>query len=449
DCKSGETCVVEVNDFYFSETFDAHASEGWIFVGWKLGSRYFCQNSESVCHLSNKGLGQYEAIKTIVESDETFYLEPEFVKRTPLDEALSNVQDETLRACLQKVSAPRRYAEQIRTVNCYADSSDFSTVASLQGIEAFVRIEHLVLGGAASLEDLTPLSGLSRLQGLVLRLKSNSFNAAALSELRLLTELDLYFGGAFSIQYSSAPDLSEIGSLKSLRFLTLSTALGRGKIDASSLNGLNNLEYLDLRKIKDNDISPLAGLRNLKILHLDGNEISDIRALAGLDNLEHLDLHSNKIDDIGPLAGLNNLESLDLHNNEIDDIGPLAEIDSIPRLYLQNNLIQDASPLRQHYPLSLDTSFGLGIDVSYYGAAFGLPDAPFGVSLDISNNPIINIGDALDGIRAGAIFLIDVPLMCQEYSRLVEKYDSRAIITKRETDGYASYYIYKIPLRCI
>ena len=153
DCDSGKTCVVEVNDFHFAETFDAHAAEGWIFIGWKLGQKQLCQRSESVCHLSNKGLENHEAIAAMVESDETFYLEPEFVKGTPFNEALANVQDENLRACLNKVPPPRRYAEQIRNVDCF----DYRyATGSVQGIEAFPRIERLSLLDNGPLTDLLP-----------------------------------------------------------------------------------------------------------------------------------------------------------------------------------------------------------------------------------------------------------------------------------------------------
>ena len=111
-CGSGKTCVVEVNDFHFADTFYARADEGWMFIGWKLGSGYLCQRSERVCHLSAKGLGQYEAISAIVESDETFFLEPEFVKATPYDEALANVRDEELRSCLKSFRWDKYYNGQ-------------------------------------------------------------------------------------------------------------------------------------------------------------------------------------------------------------------------------------------------------------------------------------------------------------------------------------------------
>jgi hypothetical protein len=215
---------------------------------------------------------------------------------------------------------------------------------------------------------------------------------------------------------------------------------------------MTSLENLYLSYNQISDIGPLVRLKKLESLYLSHNQINEVGPpLDGLTDLKYLSLDSNQINDISALTGLKKLESLYLHNNQISDIGPLAQIDSIPRLYLQNNLIQDASPLKQHYPLTLDPSFGSGFDLSdYSGWITGFGDVGnVGVSLDLSNNPITSIGDALDGIRAGVIFLIDVPLMCKEYPRLVEQYDSRAIITDREFDSFGYEYWYELPERCL
>jgi Leucine-rich repeat (LRR) protein len=362
DCDSGKTCVVEVNDFHFAETFDAHADEGWIFIGWKFSRGYLCGRSESVCHMSNKGLGQYEAISAIVESDEIFYLEPEFVKGTPFDEALANVQDEELRACLQRVSRPRRYAEQVRYVSCgiewFFGGSD--TVGSLQGIEAFAGIEYLSLVGNGSLTDLQPLGKLSRLQHLsfyVSSSESTSFNTAPLGELKLLDHLDLMMtapnpdltgmGNLKRLKElnlrANSPDLSGIGSLESLRKLDLS--LSRYISDISPLAGMTKLETLDLSGNAISNISPLAGMTKLETLGLSNNQISDIRPLAGLTQLESLKLRSNPISDIEPLAGLTQLQYLDLYENEISDIEPLAGLTQLQYLDLYVNEISDIRPL--------------------------------------------------------------------------------------------------------
>ena len=65
----------------------------------------------------------------------------------------------------------------------------------------------------------------------------------------------------------------------------------------SALNGLTNLETLDLRVINGgselSDISPLSKLTNLRTLILWNNSINDISALSGLTNLEYLDLVIN------------------------------------------------------------------------------------------------------------------------------------------------------------
>jgi hypothetical protein len=93
-CASGEICVVEVNDFYFSEDFKAEPWQGWVFMGWKRGWGHLCQNHRGVCHLSTVGFEANDILSSVVESDALFYLKPEFVRGTPIDQALAAIEDE-------------------------------------------------------------------------------------------------------------------------------------------------------------------------------------------------------------------------------------------------------------------------------------------------------------------------------------------------------------------
>lgn len=65
--------------------------------------------------------------------------------------------------------------------------------------------------------------------------------------------------------------------------------------------------------------------------------------LAGLTNLQFLDLRSNRIEDISALAGLTNLEHLELSGNPIEDIRVLLELPSLKSVYLGSTNI-DMSP---------------------------------------------------------------------------------------------------------
>ncbi|MFL0198657.1 leucine-rich repeat domain-containing protein [Clostridium sp. WILCCON 0269] len=69
---------------------------------------------------------------------------------------------------------------------------------------------------------------------------------------------------------------------------------------------------------KISDISPLQGLVNLQTLDLSSNPISNISALNGLTNLQHLWLDNNQISDINSLKGLTNLKILVIGHNKVN-----------------------------------------------------------------------------------------------------------------------------------
>ena len=79
DCGEGESCIVEVNDVFFDETFTAQPRDGFKFTGWKKRDRGFFGGSNAVAvRLFTSGFRENEALMRILESDETFYLEPTF-----------------------------------------------------------------------------------------------------------------------------------------------------------------------------------------------------------------------------------------------------------------------------------------------------------------------------------------------------------------------------------
>lgn len=53
-----------------------------------------------------------------------------------------------------------------------------------------------------------------------------------------------------------------------------------------------------------NDISAIEGLNELQVLDLSGNEIKDITALSKCYSLTELTLTNNQISDISPIYGL-------------------------------------------------------------------------------------------------------------------------------------------------
>ena len=115
--------------------------------------------------------------------------------------------------------------------------------------------------------------------------------------------------------------------------------------DLSPLEGLTQLERLDLWQNSVTDISALIGLTNLTHLGLVGNNISDMSVLTGLTNLESLWLDGNPIADISALAGLTQLIRLGLDSTSISDISALAGLTNLTWMRMERNNISDLSPL--------------------------------------------------------------------------------------------------------
>ena len=79
-CDTGTTCTLDVNDTHFNETFLPQAGDGYQFIGWKKKPRGLCGGKLEPCILSTENFGGNDVLIAILASDETFYLEPEFLK---------------------------------------------------------------------------------------------------------------------------------------------------------------------------------------------------------------------------------------------------------------------------------------------------------------------------------------------------------------------------------
>ncbi len=77
-CEAANECEIDVVDTFFDEEFQAVPAEGYEFVGWKKRTGGFCGTSFSACKLSTVGFEEYEILLEVLESDLTYYLEPEF-----------------------------------------------------------------------------------------------------------------------------------------------------------------------------------------------------------------------------------------------------------------------------------------------------------------------------------------------------------------------------------
>ena len=55
-CAPNAICFVDVSDPYYADTFGVAPHEGWYFVKWNSGDRFFCSgSSDPTCNLSFQG----------------------------------------------------------------------------------------------------------------------------------------------------------------------------------------------------------------------------------------------------------------------------------------------------------------------------------------------------------------------------------------------------------
>jgi hypothetical protein len=80
-CYGGSTCVFEVKDYNFLETFTATPLPGYRFTKWQPGWRWMCPDqSEPTCTVSTSGMENSPMKKLQIESDLTVTLKPIFTQ---------------------------------------------------------------------------------------------------------------------------------------------------------------------------------------------------------------------------------------------------------------------------------------------------------------------------------------------------------------------------------
>jgi Leucine-rich repeat (LRR) protein len=83
------------------------------------------------------------------------------------------------------------------------------------------------------------------------------------------------------------------------------------------MNGLDDLEYLNLGVNEIDDIQGLYSLKSLKTLRLHDNNITRVVGLDALGNLERLDLRYNRIEWIEGFDALKNAKKISLDGNPL------------------------------------------------------------------------------------------------------------------------------------
>lgn len=138
--------------------------------------------------------------------------------------------------------------------------------------------------------------------------------------------------------------------------------------EIADLAKCKKLIQLTIKNCKLNDISAIEGLNELQVLDLSGNEIKDITALSKCYSLTELTLTNNQISDISPIYGLEKIQKLviqqnnigniqegiekmksltflDLSKNRLVNINQLGKIEQLNFLYASSNMLSETPDL--------------------------------------------------------------------------------------------------------
>lgn len=140
-CSAGNTCVVDVNDLFFDETFVAKADEGYAFSHWIKRPRGLCSGSKSPCHLYTSLLEGNEILESLLASNRVFFLEPIFTQCTDgtvLSGHTSQQQSINLILCKNSIAHVDFVYQQLGEIppdpDCrHSISADFSAPISAGG----------------------------------------------------------------------------------------------------------------------------------------------------------------------------------------------------------------------------------------------------------------------------------------------------------------------------
>lgn len=192
------------------------------------------------------------------------------------------------------------------------------------------------------------------------------------------------------------------GRIKSLRHLKIL------KVPLASLafvQGLVELESLDITATGATALAPLEMLPKLKRLDASANGITDAQPLANLLTLERLDLSDNQLSSIDPLIILTNITDLDLGNNQqISSIFAVSEMPNLMNLSIRNAALTTVDPLKKLASLT-------GLDVQGNKITDLAPLAKLDLfTLDFRNNQVTDLTPLAAMTRTQILFFDNNPV---------------------------------------
>ncbi len=160
----------------------------------------------------------------------------------------------------------------------------------LGDLKYFPNVESLELEGGGGTLDLSPLSGLAKLE-------------------------ELHIKGA------QGSDWTKLGGLSALKWLSLENA------DLSHptwLTKLTGLELLHFSHVNPFDLAILRGLPALESLQMTDCALADLTPLGSMTSLTWISVKNTSVSDLGPLADLPALKWLDISGTKVTDLSPVT-----------------------------------------------------------------------------------------------------------------------------
>lgn len=247
-----------------------------------------------------------------------------------------------------------------------------------------------------SISSLEPLSKIKSLR--IIRL----WEGTSLSDLSpLVNNIDLQ---ELIINYSPISDISVLGRLKKLRYLSLRDTEIE---DISPLVHLTNLESLNIINVRVTNITPISKLPKLQDLRLYGVPIADISCLSALPNLSILGFNGSQT--TSPEFGewFPNITELNLAGSPISDLSSLYPCTKLERLSIPYTGIH-ILPTWLGERMSLKNLDLSGLNLHDLPASLLELDLPFKTKYDF---------DSPDGIHIGGTTLAVQPISLFEQDR--------------------------------
>ena len=234
---------------------------------------------------------------------------------------------------------------------------------------------------------------------------------------------------SLTIEDASSDELSAIGTLSSLKSLTVTGCSITGdelsaisalpllqsltlqdcslaNIDA--LENAQSLTYLDLSENSIRNITTLTNLSSLQTLNMAHNALTDLSALSGLNSLTSLDVSYNSLTSIAPICVLKNITVLNVTNNSLSDLSLIENLTGLTELYAGSNSLTSIGQLSSCKALvTLDLSANLLTDISAVASLSNLQYLTFSNN-QISSLPAFDTGCALIKIDGESNLISDL-----------------------------------------